>query len=316
MMLNTITPEINLNIAIVGCGDVGIRCAKILTDAGHRVIGGRRNIAALPDWIEARAIDVTDPATLAFLGEEQIDIVIYILAAAAFNPQDYRAAYVTGVENTLAAVESNPSPLKRFLFVSSTGVYHQNDGSKVDENSPTEPVRFNGQIVLQGEQLVRSNPVGTCARFSGIYGPDRLRMINRVAAGQFSGQPGDRQNSSQNSGQNSSQNKDSNAGSYTNRIHVDDCAGVLAHLVSLSAAGRELDDLYLASDCCPASSRDVENYIAQTLGLSASRPNNNTSQSKRIAGSKQCSNQRLLDSGYRFMYPDYKAGYLQVINNM
>ncbi len=283
-----------MNIVIVGCGDIGIRCAKTLTDAGHRVIGVRRNISALPDWLEARQADATDPHSLAFLSSEPIDLVIYILAAASFNEHDYRTAYVTGVENTLAAIDLNPLPPKRFLFVSSTGVYHQNDGSVVDENSSTEPVRFNGQIVLQGEQLVRRLASGTCVRFSGIYGPQRLRMINRVAAGQGGGK---------------------NATAYTNRIHVEDCAGVLAHLALKVDSGHTLHDLYLASDSRPATTSEVEAFIAQALGLNTDQTDT-ARQSQRIAGSKQCNNQRLLDSGYKFIYPDYKTGYLQIINSI
>jgi hypothetical protein len=33
------------------------------------------------------------------------------------------------------------------------------------------------------------------------------------------------------------------------------------------------------------------------------------------AGSKRCNNQRLLDTGFRFEYPDYKAGYLAIIRD-
>jgi hypothetical protein len=33
------------------------------------------------------------------------------------------------------------------------------------------------------------------------------------------------------------------------------------------------------------------------------------------AGSKRCNNQRLLDTGFRFEYPDYKTGYLAIIRD-
>ena len=285
-----------MNIVIIGCGDVGIRCAKLLQASGHSVTGVRRNTAALPDWLPGQKADVTDIDGLAFLSEVPVDIVIYVLAAAAFNESDYRCAYVTGVENTLDALQSNSVPLKRFIFVSSTGVYHQNGGETVDELSATVPVNFNGKVVLQGESLVRETPAGTCVRFSGIYGPDRLRMINRVAAGQGRG--------------------DSTA--LSNRIHVEDCAGVLAHLVEQVAMGKALHDLYLASDSCPATTLDVESFIAQTMGLTIPQTPVATSPTavRRIAGSKWCDNSRLIDSGYQFIYPDYKTGYLQIIQGL
>jgi nucleoside-diphosphate-sugar epimerase len=285
-----------LNIVIVGCGDVGIRCAKILTDAGHRVLGVRRNTAALPQWLVPVEADVLAPESLEFLNPDasnavNIDVLIYSLAAASFDEQAYREAYVTGLKNTLNALGKRS--LKRCFYVSSTGVYHQNESEWVDENSPTIPTRFNGQLVLEGEQLVRARNDGTCVRYSGIYGPGRLRMINRVAAGQAT---------------------PAKPEVFTNRIHIEDCAGALAHLVML-AETESLEPVYLASDSRPATSADVEACIAETLGLTfdSTEP---VPGGKRIAGSKRCSNKRLLDSGYQFKYPDFRAGYRQVIDDM
>lgn len=283
-----------LNILIVGCGDIGVRCAGGLRDQGYSVTAVRRNISVLPDWLEAHSADVTNPSSLTCISENHFDVVIYILAAAAFNAADYRAAYITGVENTLAALEGSRQSLKRFIFVSSTGVYHQNNGETVDENSSTEPATFNGQLVLEGEQLVRANAFGTCVRFSGIYGPDRLRMINRVAAGQGSG---------------------IKSTAFSNRIHVEDCAGVLLHLVNQVAADQDLFDVYLASDSLPATTSEVESFIAERLGLTLAQ-SGPAEQSRRIAGSKRCDNRRLLESSYEFIYPDYRAGYQAIIDGL
>ena len=256
--------------------------------------GVRRNIAALPEWLDAFSADVTTPDSLPFLDDHRYDVVLYILAAAAFNAADYRAAYVTGVENKLKSLEDNNQELKRFIFVSSTGVYHQNNGETVNEDSPTEPSNFNGQLVLEGEQLVRANSFGTCVRFSGIYGPDRLRMINRVAAGQGSG---------------------TKSTAYSNRIHVEDCARVLIHLVNQAGINDDMHDLYLASDNRPATTSEVEAFIAETLGLSLEQ-SGRSEQSRRIAGSKMCDNSRLLASGFEFLYPDYRAGYRKIIEGL
>ncbi len=283
-----------MNVTIIGCGDVGTRCATLLQAAGHQVVGVRRQVAGLPSWLSAVAADVLDPASLGFLRSQNqpADMVIYSLAASGFTEQAYHDAYVGGVNNVLEALRGCPP--KCMIFVSSTGVYHQNDGSVIDEHSPTEPTRFNGQMVLRGEQKVRDSGFGCCVRFSGIYGPDRLRMINRVAAGQATLDA---------------------APPYTNRIHIEDCAAVLAHLVEMIHRGEAVKPVYIASDNLPATSVEVESYIATMLGLSLenSEP---VARTKRIAGSKRCSNQRLLDTGYVFKYPDYKAGYQQVISSM
>ncbi len=281
-----------MNITIMGCGDVGLRCATLLRDQ-HHITAGKRNISSLPEWIDARRCDVGDPSTLGWLATDPCDILIYALAAAAFNDADYRLAYVDGVANVVTALNGNVAAIKRVLFVSSTGVYHQNDGSLVDETSTTQPERFNGQRMLEGEAQVLATGKGTVVRFSGIYGPGRLRMINRVASGNFT--PAER------------------AG-LTNRIHVDDCAAVLAHLISQQRIG-DLDNCYLASDNCPATTTEVESFIAAELGLQyAPKEREAVSSSGRIAGSKRCSNARLRASGYQFLYPDFRAGYRQLIH--
>ena len=119
---------------------------------------------------------------------------------------------------------------------------------------------------------------------------------------------------------------------YTNRIHVDDCAGVLAHMVNQAIRGK-IESLYLATDCKPCTRIELETFLAGELGLvdnpvdseselvqpGGAAPGSNPPGlkplrgGKRIAGSKRCSNSRLLQSGYEFIYPDYRSGYRQVL---
>ncbi len=285
-----------MKIAIVGCGDIGVRAARLLLDKGHRVVGIRRNVAKLPSWLEATSADVSQRESLDFLSSEPFDIVLYSLAASGFSESAYRSAYVTGVANTLDALADQMSALKRFVFVSSTSVYHQNDGSEVDEESSTKPTGFNGRIVLEGERLAAATAKGSVIRFSGIYGPDRTRMIDRVEKN-IRTDPQDR--------------------SYTNRIHVDDCAGVLAHIVDLTSQGT-VEANYLASDSMPCTRVELETFLAAELGVTDTRSGEPplpaaSGVAKRIAGSKRCSNRRLLQSGYRFLYPDFRSGYRQVL---
>jgi nucleoside-diphosphate-sugar epimerase len=281
-----------MNIAIVGCGDIGVRSAALLQKNGHRVVGIRRNVAALPDWLESISADVSNRQSLEAVFTQPFDAVLYILSASAYNEAAYRSAYVDGVANTLEAIQHQQ--LKRFVFVSSTSVYHQNDGSLVDENSPTQPVRFNGQLVLEGEALVRRLSVGTVVRFSGIYGPARTRMIERVKNNIRSSAEDD---------------------GYTNRIHVDDCAGVLAHLLMTDVP---LEPVYLASDSEPCTRQALETFLAAELGVAdnEAEPPADKAAVKRIAGSKRCNNRLLLSTGYRFLYPDFRSGYRQVLSDL
>jgi len=172
-----------LRVAIVGCGRVGIDCARLLGEAGHQVVGLRRNVNALPDWLQHQRMDVLDKDSVRVLESLAPDLVIYQVTASGFNEDAYKAAYVTGVANVVDVIGNLGAHL---LFVSSTGVYHQSDGSWVDEDSPVAPTSFNGQLMLEGERLGAMLAGSTAVRFSGIYGPDRLRLIEQVRAANWS----------------------------------------------------------------------------------------------------------------------------------
>jgi len=279
----------NEKVVFIGCGDIATRAALKLQEGGTAVLGVRRRIGDLPASLPATAADVLNPSGLGFLGNTEATTIVYSLAAGSFDEESYLNAYVTGLHNTIEACDF--THIKRLIFVSSTAVYHQNDGSLVDELSPTEPERFNGKVMLQAEKLALATGVGTALRLSGIYGPGRLRLIDRVRNGQCS---------------------DENSVTYSNRIHVEDCAGVIAHLVNQDT----LPEVVLGSDSIPATSVEIETFIADQLGIAKQYAEKVGNKPVRIAGSKRCDNRLLLNMGYRYAYPDYRSGYKELIANL
>lgn len=270
-------------VLIAGCGDLGTALGLRLHAAGWAVSGLRRHADALPAGITPVSADLGNPASLAGLRGQQFDHVVLAGAPGGFEEAAYRRVYVDGVGNLLGVLDGAPG----VLMVGSTGVYHQEDGSWVDEDSPTEPRGFSGRALLEGEALLHE-AAGTRAcvlRLGGIYGPGRLRLISEVRAG-----VGCRQEPVR----------------YTNRIHRDDAAAILEFLLTCQAKGVTLARCYLGVDCEPAPMWEVRHWIAERLGvtLDDTRP-----LSDARGGNKRCSNQRLLAAGYRFMYPDFRAGY-------
>jgi nucleoside-diphosphate-sugar epimerase len=149
----------------------------------------------------------------------------------------------------------------------------------VDESSPTEPSAFNGEILLEAESVAQAAG-GLVVRFSGIYGPGRDFLLRQIAAGRARCREQPAQ--------------------WTNRIHADDCAAVLAHLLELDRP----ESLYCASDCRPSPRCEVLDWLARRLGQpQPAREIDSGGQGKRI------DNRRLLASGYDFLYPDYQSGY-------
>lgn len=274
---------------IVGCGDIGIPLAAALAGLGAEVWGLRRRVARLPAFIHPLAADVTDPRSLSVLADLEFDYVVLTLTPAAFSPRGYAAVFEQGVAHLLEAL-GEQKRLRRLLHVSSTSVYHQRHGEWVDEHSPTQPDTFSGRSLLRAEQLLASAAAPlTVVRFAGIYGPGRRRLIEQVRSGQGCPQL---------------------PVLYTNRIHRDDCVGFLLHLLRRDDAGDGCEALYLGVDSEPASMWDVKYWLAQQLGVEL---NPETAATPNRRSSKRCSNQRMLNSGYQLLYPDFRRGYHSVL---
>lgn len=268
-----------MRVLIAGCGYVGSELAGRLAGEGHEVWGLRRSPGELPAGVAGVAGDVTDPSTLDL--PRDLDALVYAVSPGRHDEAAYRAAYVDGLDHVLAAVGGS---VPRLVFVSSTAVYGQTDGSVVDEASPTEPRAFSGRILLESEARARAAG-GTVLRLAGIYGPGRTRLIDEVRAGTATYPPGD---------------------VHTNRIHRDDCAGALAHLLGLDAPA----DVYLGVDDDPAPRGEVLTWLAERLDAP---PPREVAGERTRGGDKRCSNARLRASGYDLRYPSYRDGYAAVL---
>ena len=274
-------------VLIAGCGYVGSRLAELLVQDGIGVWGLKRNPSSLPAGVERVPADVTDPATLKKLPAVRFDAVVYAVSPAGRTEDAYQTAYVDGPRNVLSAVEARQSPVGRVLLVSSTGVFGFRDGRQVDEDTDPEPADSTAERVLEGEGLVRSRWGGVAVRLGGIYGPGRTRTVRRVMEGKSGCPPADQ---------------------YGNRIHQEDAAGALRHLLRLP----DPHSLYLGVDRDPAPLREVYRWVAEQAGIAdpcAQVEEEAWLPHERRGTNKRCSNQRLLDSGYEFRYPTFRDGY-------
>ena len=272
-------------VALVGCGDIGCRAGRALLEKGAEVHGLRRSPEKLPAGFIGHPVDVCEPQTLAVLRQTAFDYLLITLTPEAFTDEAYLKTYVEGLRHILNAVDR--TRLRKVFWVSSTSVYHQADDSRVDELSPTVPERFSGRRQLQAEQVLYEimGDKACVVRFAGIYREGRHRLLTRLQEGALALPAGQDY--------------------YTNRIHVADCAGVLEHLMMLDARGESLYPVYLGVDCRPARFSEVARWLSGQTGLPLAQ---HPEAGNRRSGSKRCSNRRLLQSGYRFIYPDYRAG--------
>jgi nucleoside-diphosphate-sugar epimerase len=271
-----------MRVLIAGCGDVGSVLAVSLLRDGHTVFGLKRDPSNLPAGVHGLRADLLQADSLGNL-PGKIDALVYMPTPSQRDRAGYEAIFIDGWNNLWAALDAEP---RRSLLVSSTAVYGESNGALVDEGTPPKPARFNGEVLLAMEQqAARCTSNLVVARISGIYGPGRERLISQAASGGLEVQQ--------------------TPPCYTNRIHRDDAAAALHHLLGLDKP----DALYVVTDDCPAPRYDVLNWLAQVQDKPA--PVGVTAEG--AGQGKRASNRRLRKSGFSLRYPDYKAGYRAVL---
>jgi len=155
---------------MIGCGYLGARVGRAWLDSGRAVSALTRSRADALATLGFEPIvgDVLDLGSLKAL--PAASTILYAVGLDRAAGRSMHEVYVGGLRNALTALPAGG----RFIYVSSTSVYGQTDGSIVDEDSPTEPLEENGRIVLEAERTLREfRPDATILRFAGIYGPDR-----------------------------------------------------------------------------------------------------------------------------------------------
>lgn len=273
-----------MRILIAGCGDVGSVLAVALLREGHVVYGLKRDTSSLPEGVKAIQADLTDPDTLKDL-PEGIDQLVFMPTPARRDQSGYEEIFIKGWKNVWAALKQAPI---RTLLVSSTAVFGESDGGRVNEQTIPGPTGFNGKVLLNMEQLAADCTDNlVVVRISGIYGPGRERLIRLAASKELEVQK--------------------IPPYFTNRIHRDDAAAALKHLLEIDKP----EALYLASDDLPAPRYEVVEWLAKAQG----KPSPVAVASKKASRGKRVSNQKLRNSGFNLFYPDYRAGYGSVLKS-
>jgi nucleoside-diphosphate-sugar epimerase len=262
---------------IIGHGHVGKHLRTLLLNKNWDVWIARRT----NDFGEkSLSLDVSAPFSL----PRDFDVVFYMVSAGAYTPEAYQKAYDIGVKNSLRAL-SSMSKRPRFILVSSTSVFSENNGGLVDESSPTDSVLFSKKSLLDGEKMVAESGLKySIVRFSGIYGGGRTHLVDLVRSGEA---------------------RLKRIPFISNRIHVEDCAGILHHLAVIDNP----DSLYIGTDSQPTPYNEILQWLARKLGREDLKIEEEVSTSMHMSN-KLCSNAKIIQSGYKFLYPDFKSGFL------
>ncbi len=97
-------------VLIVGCGDVGSRLAAQLMDADWKVYGLRRSVDRLPKGVIGVPADLFNAQCPAQWPTEQIDYVVYSVAATEHDEAGYQAAGYDPYVPQYAKLPTNQAP--------------------------------------------------------------------------------------------------------------------------------------------------------------------------------------------------------------
>ena len=272
-------------VLLAGCGDLGLRVAQRLRARGDEVWALRRQPPVSDGsgirWLRG---DLTQPTSLRGL-PAGITRLVYLPTPDRRDAAAYRATFVDGLRHLLDALGHDS--LQRVLLVSSSAVYGEHGGDWVDEDTLPAPPGFNGATLLEAEQwLAAQAPTSIVLRLAGLYGPGRMQLLERLHAGRGA--------------------VPRTHPHWANRIHVDDAAAAIAHLLQLA----DPQPLYLGVDSTPLPLAELYDHLAGLIGapLAADGP------APAGIGSKRLSNARLRASGFVPLWPDAREGYAALLD--
>jgi len=274
-------------IFIFGAGYSG-RAFAALRPADAPAIAGTRRSADRLDALEAAGIEgfVFDGALSDEVTERLAMTRALIVSAAPDADGD-------PVLNAARTVITGAMPRLEWIgYLSTVGVYGDWQGAWIDETAPCRPssVRSRQRLAAEQDWQALGEETGlpvAILRLSGIYGPGRNAFVN-LADG--------------------TARRLVKKDQVFNRIHVDDIAGALWHLLGSKAGG-----VFNVTDDEPAPPQDVVAYAAALMGIEPPPEMPfETAELSEMARSfygenKRVSNSLIRSSGYAFRYPNYRA---------
>ena len=275
----------SVRVLIVGFGYVGQLLGQLLKADGHTVYGVKRTHQhTLIDQLIQKDIMHLDDADL-----PEIDFVVYCPSSDARDEMAYQKVYADGADHVLSLLEQRAHK-PRFIYVSSTRVYEQDHGEWVDETAECVGNDPLAKCILAGEaRVMRSTLNHKVVRCSGLYGPNRHYLLDALQNGAA---------------------RLCHSLRFSNRIHTLDCARMLYHMMRI----RYNERLYIASDSEPTPINTIVAWLSATTGIALPEMKHDDSPEPDDGRSnKKLNNARLLHTGFRFEFSNYRQGFKHIL---
>ena len=178
---------------VIGCGYVGTDVAVRMRYAGMEVVGTTRSSDKLSQLAEvvhdARRLDLSDPDQDYGLLDGLDGLLVSV--APTQQGEGYEQVFARGIRNLARALRCRPGSRQLHVtYISSAGVYGDQQGADVDETATLDSTNPVNALLAASEELLLSidrPDTRVCVlRLGGIYGPgrDMVGMIQRAAGQQ------------------------------------------------------------------------------------------------------------------------------------
>jgi nucleoside-diphosphate-sugar epimerase len=285
-------------LVVFGCGYVGAAVARWGDAAGLAVTALTRNPATALLLREAGLHTVVaDLAGMTWHDEIPgvPEFAVDCVSSGGGGIEAYGRSYLGGMESILAWTQAR-GPIGTFVYTSSTSVYPQGEGARVDESSPATARSDRAQVLLDTEARLQAATHAAGRRFilrlAGIYGPGRHHLLEQVRSGEVSGR----------------------GEHHLNLAHRDDIVDAIA--ACFMAPATINGGIFNVADDGPATKAEVVGWLAATLGVPLPRFTGEPA-----AGRGMATPDRLIlnakaraQLGWRPRYPTFREGYAKMLS--
>jgi nucleoside-diphosphate-sugar epimerase len=291
-------PWAGRRLAVFGAGYVGGAVARLARTAGLQAYALTRNPVTASALAAAGVEVVVDDLSGAGWHARMpraADFILDAVGSGGGGPEGYRRSYVAGARSVVAWGATTPRPGPgHLIYTSSTSVYAQGAGARVDESSPTEPVEEVGRLILESEGVVRTwTGPWTVLRLAGIYGPARHLLLDQLRAGvaELAGRGEHR----------------------LNLVHRDDI--IRALVAAWRAPERAAGQTYTLADGQPETRAAVAAWLAARLGRAPPEfAAEAVSARRRQVPDRIVASDRIQhELGWRPRYPSFREGYAALL---
>ena len=265
-----------MHILFIGYGKTSQRVAKQLFEQGHQIT----TISQSPKTDDFATHLIQDVHQLDLASVPAIDGIYVLLSPSQSTVEAYQQTYVDSVAPIIKALKQHP--VKKVVVVSSTRVYGENAGERIDDDSIVQPSDEQGRLLLKMEQLYQQAFPKQCIiiRPTGIYGTSIARMIKLAE-----------------------QTKSYPQIHWSNRIHIDDLTRFLAQLLHVEHP----ENSYIVSNNQPIPLHETIQWFQRQLNLPELVVESQKESGKRIFA------KRMVETGFELEHEDCFGDYEKLL---